>query len=102
MTNQAPPPPPPPPGPGPGQAPEPPPGEPATGRPAQPDKAQRTRIIGGIVVSIVAIWFIMANLHRVQITFWFVTVSSPMWLTLAGTFIAGMAATLLFTRHRKH
>ena len=105
MTNQAPPPPPPPPGPGPGPGPdpEPPAGEPGAGRgPAQLDKAQRTRIIGGIIVSIVAIWFIMANLHRVQITFWFVTVSSPMWLTLAGTFIAGMAATLLFTRHRKH
>lgn len=101
MTNEAPPPPPPPPDPRPepasdggtGAAP----GTPA----ASPAKTDRTRLIGAIVLAIVAIWFIMANLHRTQITFWVVTVTSPMWLTLAGTFLAGMAATLLFTRNRK-
>ncbi len=99
MTNAAPPPPPPPPEPGPG--PVGPADDPAAAK-AAADRSERTRIIGGIVIAIVAIWFIMANLHRTEITFWFVTVTSPMWLTLAGTFIAGMAATLLFTRNRKH
>jgi LPXTG-motif cell wall-anchored protein len=65
------------------------------------DKADRSRLIGGIVIAIVAIWFILANTHRTSITFWFVTVTSPMWLTLAGTFLAGMLATLLFTRRRR-
>jgi uncharacterized integral membrane protein len=97
MTNAVPPPPPPPPGP---DA-EPPAEDPGAAK-AAADRSERNRIIGGIVLAIVAIWFIMANLHRTQITFWFVTVTSPMWLTLAGTFIAGMAATLLFTRNRKH
>jgi uncharacterized integral membrane protein len=97
MTNQAPPPPPPPP---PDQQPGEPTGRPGVGK-ATADKAQRSRLIGGIILAIVTIWFIMANLHKAQITFWFVTVTSPMWVTLAGTFLAGMAATLLFTRHRK-
>ena len=64
------------------------------------DKAERSRLIGGIVIAVVAIWFILANTHRARITFWFVSVTSPMWLTLAGTFLAGMLASLLFTRSR--
>ena len=68
------------------------------------DKAQRNRMIGGIVIAVVAIWFIVANTRKASITFWVVTVSSPMWLTLAGTFLAGMATSLLLTRSkvRKH
>ena len=65
------------------------------------DKAERSRLIGGIVIAIVAIWFILANTHKTTITFWFVTVTSPMWLTLAGTFLAGMLASLLFIRRRR-
>ena len=65
------------------------------------DKADRSRLIGAIVISIVAIWFILANTHKVSITFWVVTVTSPMWLTLAGTFLAGMLTSLLLTRTRK-
>lgn len=62
------------------------------------DKAQRSRMIGGIVIAVVAIWFIMANTHKASITFWVATVTSPMWLTLAGTFLAGMLTSLLLTR----
>lgn len=64
------------------------------------DKAQRSRMIGGIVIAVVAIWFILANTHKTSITFWVVTVTSPMWLTLAGTFLAGMLTSLLLTRSR--
>ena len=64
------------------------------------EKAQRSRMIGGIVIAVVAIWFILANTHKASITFWVVTVSSPMWLTLAGTFLAGMLTSLLLTRTR--
>ena len=63
------------------------------------DKAERSRLIGGIVIAVIAIWFIMANTHTAEITFWLVTVSSPMWLTLAGTFLVGMLVCLLIT-HR--
>lgn len=62
------------------------------------DKAQRSRMIGGIVIAIVAIWFILANTHKASITFWVASVTSPMWLTLAGTFLAGMLTSLLLTR----
>jgi uncharacterized integral membrane protein len=65
------------------------------------DKVDRSRLIGGIVIALVAIWFILANTRDSRITFWFVTVSAPMWLTLAGTFVAGMIASLLFTRSRR-
>jgi len=64
------------------------------------DKAQRSRMIGGIVIAVVAIWFIMANTRKASITFWVATVTSPMWLTLAGTFLAGMLTSLLLTRTR--
>ena len=64
------------------------------------NKAEHTRLIGGIVISIIAIWFVVANTHKTSITFWVVTVTSPMWLALAGTFLAGMLASLLLTRTR--
>ncbi|ACU69057.1 hypothetical protein Caci_0102 [Catenulispora acidiphila DSM 44928] len=64
------------------------------------DKAQRSRMIGAIVIAVVAIWFILANTRKASITFWIVTVTSPMWLTLAGTFLAGMLTSLLLTRTR--
>ena len=64
------------------------------------DKAQRSRMIGGIVIAVAAIWFILANTHKASITFWVVTVTSPMWLTLAGTFLGGMLTSLLLTRTR--
>lgn len=79
-------------------APQPPPAPQASRTAA--DKAQRSRMIGGIVIAVVAIWFILANTHKASITFWVVTVTSPMWLTLAGTFLAGMLTSLLLTRTR--
>ena len=79
-------------------APQPPPAPQASRTAA--DKAQRSRMIGGIVIAVVAIWFIVANTRKVSITFWVATVSSPMWLTLAGTFLAGMLTSLLLTRSR--
>ncbi|NUP50926.1 MAG: DUF1049 domain-containing protein [Catenulispora sp.] len=57
-------------------------------------------MIGAIVIAVIAIWFILANTHKASITFWVVTVTSPMWLTLAGTFLAGMLVSLLLTRSR--
>ncbi|MFL6115159.1 MAG: DUF1049 domain-containing protein [Catenulispora sp.] len=65
------------------------------------DKAERSRLIGGIVIAVIAIWFIAANTRKAGITFWLVTVTSPMWLTLSGTFLAGMLASLLLTRTRR-
>lgn len=64
------------------------------------DKAERSRLVGGIVIAIIAIWFIVANTRKAGITFWIVTVTSPIWLTLAGTFLAGMLVSLLLTRTR--
>ncbi|NUR61461.1 MAG: DUF1049 domain-containing protein [Catenulispora sp.] len=64
------------------------------------EKADRSRLIGAIVIAVIAIWFILANTHKTSITFWIVTVTSPMWLTLAGTFLAGMLVSLLLTRSR--
>jgi uncharacterized integral membrane protein len=80
------------------EAPKPPPPHPHR---SAADKAERSRLIGGIVIAIIAIWFILANTSKASITFWVVTVTSPMWLTLAGTFLAGMLVSLLLTRTRK-
>jgi putative membrane protein len=83
------------------QTPSPPPQDAPSPRTAA-DKVDRSRLVGGIVIAIVAIWFVLANTRDSKITFWFVTVSSPMWLTLAGTFLAGMLASLLLTRARRN
>ncbi|GAA2043526.1 hypothetical protein GCM10009839_53450 [Catenulispora yoronensis] len=77
-------------------APKPPPAPPRSAA----DKAERSRLIGAIVIAVIAIWFILANTHKASITFWLVTVTSPMWLTLSGTFLAGMLVSLLLTRNR--
>jgi hypothetical protein len=47
-----------------------------------------------------AIWFIVVNRGRVQITLWVVRVVAPMWLVLLITFGAGMLAGLLIRRSR--
>jgi hypothetical protein len=67
-------------------APQPPPAPPPPPHTAA-EKAQRSRMI-------------VANTRRASITFWVATVTSPMWLTLAGTFLAGMLTSLLLTRTR--
>ncbi|MFB7614468.1 lipopolysaccharide assembly protein LapA domain-containing protein [Kitasatospora sp. NPDC056181] len=50
-----------------------------------------TRYIGIGVIIVLAVWFLFANLDRVQIQFWVFTVTAPLWIALLATLIAGAA-----------
>ena len=56
-------------------------------------------VIGGLV-SIAAIWFIIANSTKVRIHLWVTWISSPLWLVLLLTFVAGGLVGLLAGRRR--
>ncbi|GAA2748083.1 MULTISPECIES: LapA family protein [Kitasatospora] len=50
-----------------------------------------TRVIAIVVIVVLALWFLFANLDRVQIQFWVFTVTAPLWIALAATLLAGFA-----------
>lgn len=56
--------------------------------------------LGGLI-TIAAVWFIIANNTRVRIRLWVVWVSAQMWVVLLLTFVAGAILGLLFARHRR-
>jgi hypothetical protein len=58
-------------------------------------------MLTALVIVAAAIWFIVVNRGRVQITLWLVRVVAPMWLVLLVTFGAGMLAGLLLRRSKK-
>ena len=55
--------------------------------------------IGGLV-SIAAVWFIIANSTKVRIHLWVTWVSSPLWLVLLLTLLAGALVGFLAGRRR--
>ncbi|MFG2823025.1 LapA family protein [Kitasatospora sp. NPDC048365] len=50
-----------------------------------------TRYIAIGVIVVLAVWFLFANLDRVQIQFWVFTVTCPLWIALLATLLAGTA-----------
>ncbi|MFG2906959.1 LapA family protein [Kitasatospora sp. NPDC048286] len=59
-----------------------------------------TRYIGIGVIVVLAVWFLFANLDRVQIQFWVFTVTAPLWIALLATLIAGVALGWLLKGRR--
>ena len=56
--------------------------------------------IGGIV-TIAAVWFIIANNAHVRIHLWVVWISARLWLVLLLTFLAGSLVGFLTGRRRR-
>jgi uncharacterized integral membrane protein len=65
------------------------------------DTLARPKVALGGLITIAAVWFIIANNTRVRIRLWLVWVSAQLWVVLLLTFIAGALASLLFARHRR-
>ncbi|HKE65477.1 MAG TPA: LapA family protein [Micromonosporaceae bacterium] len=69
-------------------------------------RQQRTRrrvpgkLIVGLVVFAIALWFILANRQDANIRFWVHTVSAPVWLVLLVTFVVGIAFGFFLRRRR--
>lgn len=59
------------------------------------------RLIAGIVIAALAIWFVLINTSNARIHFWLFWAEAPMWFVLAVTFAAGAATTLLLARRKK-
>ena len=60
-----------------------------------------TRIVVGVVIVGLALWFIFANTRTATVQLWVAKVSMPMWITLIVTFAAGWIVGLLFRRRKK-
>ncbi|MFF3573654.1 hypothetical protein [Nocardia jiangxiensis] len=54
-----------------------------------------------IVLTVLAVVFIIENRHRVEIELLAVTIRSPMWLVLLVMFVVGWLAGILFRRFRR-
>lgn len=55
----------------------------------------------GAFITIIAIWFIIANNTHVRIHLWVTWVSARLWVVLLLTFIAGALVGFLFARRRR-
>ncbi|HET9173469.1 MAG TPA: LapA family protein [Actinospica sp.] len=76
----------------------------------EPERKERSRLaarlatpkvfIGGII-TIAAVWFIIANNSRVRIHLWVTYVSARLWLVLLLTFVAGALVGFLTGRRRR-
>ncbi len=54
-----------------------------------------------IVLTVLAVLFIIENRHRVEIEFLLITIRSPMWLVLLVMFVVGWLAGILVRRVRR-
>ncbi|MFI0975803.1 LapA family protein [Streptomyces sp. NPDC021093] len=59
------------------------------------------RIVIGVVLAALALWFVLINTRTARIHFWIPWAEAPMWFVLAATFAAGAATTLLLGRRKK-
>ncbi|MDH6120302.1 LapA family protein [Kitasatospora sp. GAS204B] len=60
-----------------------------------------TRLIVGVVVAALALWFLLANLNNVKIQFWVFTVEAPLWIALAATLLIGAVLGYLLKGRRE-
>jgi uncharacterized integral membrane protein len=76
----------------------------------EPKAGQRGRVgawlrspknIGGLIIVVLAVWFIFANTSSTRIRLWVVWVTAQLWLVLAVTFVAGMLAGYLLARRAR-
>jgi uncharacterized integral membrane protein len=67
------------------------------------EKLLNPKTVAGLVIAVLAIWFIIANNVHTRVHLWVFWVSARLWVVLLGTFIAGGAAGwLLKRRTAKH
>ena len=62
------------------------------------EKLVNPKTVTGLVIAVLAIWFIIANSAHTRIHLWVFWVSARLWVVLLGTFVAGIAAGWLLKR----
>jgi uncharacterized integral membrane protein len=86
-------------------------GVPPTGAPgAEPEQKPRSalaerllrpKVITGVVILVLAVWFILANTTHVRIHLWVTWVTAQLWIVLAVDLVAGMLLGFLLGRRNK-
>jgi uncharacterized integral membrane protein len=64
-------------------------------------RLMQPKVIVGLVITVFAVWFMVANNSQVRLHFWVVWVSARLWTVLAGTFVAGLIVGFLSRRRTK-
>jgi uncharacterized integral membrane protein len=59
------------------------------------------KLIGAVLITAAAVWFILANTAKAHIRLWIPTVTAPMWLVLLVTFVGGLVTGILMQRRTK-
>jgi uncharacterized integral membrane protein len=62
------------------------------------EKLLSPKIILGVLITALAVWFVLANNTQTRVHFWVVWVTAKLWMVLAGTFVAGLLAGYLLKR----
>ena len=65
------------------------------------DALAKPKIIVGGLITIAAVWFIIANNTRVRVHLWLTWVSAQLWIVLLLTFVAGVLVGLMSARRRR-
>ena len=64
------------------------------------EKLVTPKVIIGVVITALAMWFIFANTTTVRIHLWVAWVDAQLWVVLLLTFVAGALVGYLFARRR--
>ena len=75
-------------------------GGPGTGRAKAPvtEKLLNPKSVIGLLITVLAAWFIIANNTEIRVHLWVAWVSARLWLVLLCTFVAGLATGWLLKR----
>jgi len=71
-----------------------------TAKPSMVSRISVTQWVA-IVLTVLAVVFIIENRHRVDIELLAITIRAPMWLVLLVMFVVGWLAGMLFRRFRR-
>jgi uncharacterized integral membrane protein len=59
------------------------------------------KVIIAAVITILAVWFILVNRGKVDITLWVSKINASLWLVLVLFFAGGLVTGLLLQRNKK-
>lgn len=90
----------PPPDPGPGSPRQQPPRRSRFDKDALAEKLGTPKAFFGILITVAAVWFIIANNQIVRIHLWLTYVNARLWIVLLLTFVAGAIVGYLFAKRR--
>jgi len=74
---------------------------PQRGKPSMAERLATPKAFLGLLITVAAIWFIIANDQLVRVRLWVPWVTARMWVVLLLTFVAGALVGYLFAKQRR-